>query len=68
MVLLGLGLGLVGAFFAVRLVSSLLFGVTARDPLAFGVAAGILALTSLLAASIPAWRATRIQPATALRG
>jgi len=36
--------------------------------LAFGVAAGILALTSLLAASIPAWRATRIQPATALRG
>ena len=68
MVLLGLGVGLVGAFFAVRLVSSLLFGITAQDPVAFGVAAGILGLTSLLAALIPAWRATRIQPATALRG
>ncbi|MEJ2539138.1 MAG: ABC transporter permease [Gemmatimonadota bacterium] len=68
MVFLGLALGVVGAFFAVRLVSSLLFGVTAQDPWAFALAVGILAVTSLAAALIPAWRATRIHPATALRG
>ena len=68
MVALGLVLGLAGAVFAVRMVTSLLFGVTALDPWAFGLAAGVLAITSLVAALVPAWRATRIHPATALRG
>jgi putative ABC transport system permease protein len=66
-VLLGLALGLAGAFALTRLISTLLFGVTTRDPLTFAVVAALLAFVALLACYIPALRATRVDPMEALR-
>jgi ABC-type antimicrobial peptide transport system permease subunit len=43
------------------------FGVTARDTLAYGVAGVVLAVVGLAAAWVPAWRAARMNPTTALR-
>jgi len=67
LVLLGLAIGLAGAFALMRVISSLLFGVTSRDPLTFAVVAGLLAFIALLACYIPARRATRLDPLSALR-
>ncbi len=65
--LIGILLGLSGAFALTRLLSNLLFGVSSTDPLTFAaVALGLLAV-ALLASFIPARRATRISPVTALR-
>lgn len=50
-----------------RLVESQLFGLTARDPLTFGVATVALVATALLAGLVPAARAARVDPMTALR-
>jgi putative ABC transport system permease protein len=65
--LIGLGLGLVGAFLVTRLMKSLLFGVSAADPITYGGVALLLALVALLACLIPARRATRVDPMIALR-
>jgi putative ABC transport system permease protein len=69
MVLAGIGIaaGLAGAAAGTRLMEDLLFGVTATDPLTFALAAAALGLASLAAAYVPAWRAARVAPATALR-
>jgi putative ABC transport system permease protein len=67
LVAISLGIGLVGAFAATRLLSSLLFGVSAWDPLTFGVIVFLIAAVSFLAAWLPARRATRVDPIVALR-
>jgi putative ABC transport system permease protein len=63
----GLGLGLVGALILARLMSTLLFGVKADDPLTFIVVVLLMAGIAVLASYIPARRASRVDPMTALR-
>lgn len=68
-VLLGIGvlLGVAGALAAGRLFESVLYGVKARDPLVLGASVTVLSIVALLAGSLPAWRATKIDPMVALR-
>jgi ABC-type antimicrobial peptide transport system permease subunit len=65
--LTGALLGLIGSLFASRAILSLLFEVPERDPWTFGVAFPVLLLIALAAAWIPARRAARVDPLTALR-
>ena len=63
----GLIVGLTGALFASRLLQGLLFGITAHDPATLGAVAGVLAAVGIAACWLPAARAARVDPATALR-
>ncbi|HEY6828053.1 MAG TPA: FtsX-like permease family protein, partial [Gemmatimonadaceae bacterium] len=65
--LLGVTIGLLGAYWLSRFVSSLLYGVSAQEPRVFIVATLGLAIVGCAAAWIPARRATRVDPITALR-
>lgn len=67
MVGLGLVAGLAGAFALTRVTASLLFEVSTRDPWAFAAGALGMGAIALFAALIPARRATRVDPTTALR-
>ena len=64
----GVILGLVAAFELTRLMGYLLYKVDPRDPLAFGAAFVVIAIASLAACLVPAWRASRTDPILALRG
>jgi predicted permease len=63
----GLILGLIVAFAAMRLLGSLLFGISAHDPLTFGAVSLMLTSAAALACYIPARRATKVDPIIALR-
>ncbi|MFN7918498.1 MAG: ABC transporter permease [Bryobacteraceae bacterium] len=63
----GLAIGLVLGFAAARLLSALLYGVKAHDPMTFATAAALLALAGVAASAIPALRAARVNPVEALR-
>jgi predicted permease len=64
----GVLLGAAAALLLTRLLGNLLYKVSPRDPLAFGSAVAVMAIVSLAACFLPAWRATRTDPAQILRG
>ena len=64
---IGLAVGLGFALWAGRAASSLIYGMTARDPLTLGGAVALLAAVALFASYGPAWKASRLQPMEALR-
>jgi len=66
-VAMGVALGLAGALALTRLLSTLLFGVTAYDPLVFAANAGLLVAVAALACALPALRASRLDPMATLR-
>jgi ABC-type antimicrobial peptide transport system permease subunit len=63
----GLALGYGAARLTTRFVESFLFGMKPNDPLEVAAAIGILLAAALTAGYLPAWRASRIDPAVALR-
>jgi len=67
LVVIGLALGAAGAVLLTRLLTTMLFEITPTDPVTYGGVALVLAATAVAACQIPAWRATRVDPLTALR-
>jgi putative ABC transport system permease protein len=67
LVVIGLVLGTAGAIGATRLVSGMLFQISATDPLTFAGVTGFFLLVAMCACLLPAWRALRIDPLEALR-
>jgi macrolide transport system ATP-binding/permease protein len=63
----GVLVGVAAAFGLTRLMGNLLFKVSPRDPLAFGLAFAVMTVASVAACFLPAWRATRTDPARVLR-
>lgn len=67
LILAGLGIGLVGSAIFARLMDRLLYGVSAFDPAIFAGVSAVLGMAVVVASYIPAERATRVDPLTALR-
>ena len=67
MAVVGIAVGTLAAFAATRLLDDMLFGVGPRDPLTFGVVAGLIAVAAIAASAVPAWRAMRVDPLVAMR-
>jgi putative ABC transport system permease protein len=65
--LIGISIGLAGTFAATRVLSSMLYGVGAHDPLTIAVVAAALSGVAGLACLLPAWRITNADPMEALR-
>jgi len=65
--LTGLGVGLVTAVFAGKAISSLIYGVSVRDPATYALVAGLLLIVSLAACILPGLRTARLVPILALR-
>ena len=63
----GIVIGAIAAVLLTRLMGNLLYKVSPRDPLAFGLAFLVMAIVAFIACFMPAWRAARIDPAQALR-
>jgi len=66
-VALGVAVGVIAAIALARVMTSLLFGITATDPLTYAGVALLLVLVALLACFVPAQRAAKIDPMIALR-
>jgi predicted permease len=66
-VVAGLGIGIVAALLAARLVEGMLFELSPRDPTVFVSASAVLLVVAVLASLVPAFRATRVDPMSALR-
>lgn len=64
---IGIGCGIIGALILARLMTGLLFGITAGDPITYLIVALLLALTAYISCYLPARRALRIDPVAALR-
>jgi putative ABC transport system permease protein len=64
----GVAVGLVGALLLARVLDSLLFGVSAIDPVTFVATAGVMIGVALLASYVPARRASAVDPVVALAG
>jgi ABC-type antimicrobial peptide transport system permease subunit len=67
MTLVGIAVGVGGALLLTRSMTSMLFGVSATNPLIYVSMSLLLALVSLLAIAVPSSRATRVDPLSALR-
>jgi putative ABC transport system permease protein len=63
----GLAVGLPCAWLLSRVLSSLLFEISPRDPMTFATVAAVLSIVALIACAIPAWRVTRVDPIVVLR-
>jgi putative ABC transport system permease protein len=64
---LGISIGLAGAFIASQTLVSLLFGISWLDPTTYVGVIGLLAGVSMVACWVPAWRASRVDPSITLR-
>ncbi|MGH9145437.1 MAG: FtsX-like permease family protein, partial [Vicinamibacterales bacterium] len=67
LVAIGLGLGVAAAFTMTRVIQTFLWGITPTDPVTFVIVSAVLAVLALVACSVPARRALRIDPIVALR-
>jgi putative ABC transport system permease protein len=67
MAIAGIALGTAGAWAMTRLLRTLLFGVGERDPVTFAAVAALLATVALVASWLPARRAARVDPLSAMR-
>jgi predicted permease len=67
LVVTGVAVGAVLALASTRLIAAFLYGVAPKDPATLAISAGILAVIAMTSAAVPAWRAARLDPVSALR-